>query len=106
MTDLQEARMLRDDLEAVIYPRRGRRITDHNSISRIFSAVANVMEQYKTEVCVKDRHVIWFRYHAANPTAVILPGDLVCRAALDAADRAMNINLARAQARAVAARSY
>lgn len=95
MSELEKATKLRDDLEAIIHPKRGRRISDPTAISRVLSSVLCIMDRYRTEAVVNDHHLGWLRYHAAYPIAVIIPQDASCKSAIDAAERALDIHIYR-----------
>lgn len=91
MTELQDARYLKDDLEAAIYPRRGRRITSSKELARIFAQTLVVMVRFRLQAQVDKHHMAWMKYHAENPAAVVMIADKSCKAAVDAAFRAIDV---------------
>ena len=97
MTELQKARCLKADLEAVIYPRRGRRVTSEKEMMRIFEETHAVMVRFQEQAQVDKHHLAWLKYHAENDKAVVLISDRSCKAAVEAAFRALDVWIAWAK---------
>lgn len=94
MSEYRNTQILQEMLEKIIHPRgRGRRLGT-KSVFEVLTEVAYLMRKHQERARVNDHHLAWFDYHAVNPDAVIISTDPSCKAAVDAANRALEIHMA------------
>ncbi len=93
MSEYRNTQKLQENLEKIIHPRGRGRSLGTKSVFDVLTEVAYIMRKHQERALVNDHHLAWFDYHAINPDAVIISTDLSCKAAVDAANRALEIHL-------------
>lgn len=94
VTEYRNTQILQGNLEKIIHPRGRGRYLGRSSVFDVLTEVAYLMRKHQERAQVNDHHLAWFDYHAVNPDAVIISTDPSCKAAVDAANRALEIHMA------------
>lgn len=94
MTEFKNTQTLQANLEKIIHPRGRGRNLGRTSVFDVLTEVVYIMRKHQDRAQVNDHHLAWFDYHATNLDAVIISTDTSCKAAVDAANRALEIHMA------------